>query len=298
MRKENRLISQKFEDKIKIQLAHKLHYIVDTLFYSNTELGKKLGYNDGTMIGRYKNDENLQDNFPKVKQKMLEDYFNIPITIWETNAFYDKDKQVVLTEKINNEIKAYKIKIEDEKKDLHDLQNIINKLENENEELKEKLNNKNPITPTAQQNKKFLPLLEGIWYIYSLAVNEKEFHDGVVIKVTTIHSDYTIEDTEGGHGYLNIRSKESYIEKATRDIENLVLIRFFNEHITHDILVCSISSTIRQKTNEPLLNYAFMSRKKYSSPEAKRILNNKSELQLKIDLNFLDRIDQEVKSRY
>ena len=241
-------------------------YILEKQYLTAREAKKTFGYRSTSSVANLKNEKKSQ-TITNPHMQLLRIKHQIPTRIWKTEKNYTKAS-------IDYMIEKYRLRI----------LNISNRKESTS----------NPF----QQNKKFLPLLEGIWYIYSFAVDPEEFHDGVILRVTTIHNNYTVEDSDGNSGYLNIRSKESYIEKATKDIENVVLIRFFNEHITHDILVCSISSTIRQKTNEPLLNYAFMSRKKYSSPEAKRILNNKSELQLKIDLNFFDRIDQEVKSRY
>ena len=289
------------EQKRKEQLAKKLQYIIQILNLSNHEIATTIGYKNGTMIGRYKNIDNLKDNLPKTQQKNLENYFYIPTTIWKHNDFYNENLQIVDEKAITEEIEKYKNSIENrvqnENLEIEKLQNRVLELQKENKALKKEIQIVSEITP-FKQNKKYLPFLVGVWHVYSLAIEPEKYYDGVVLRVTHIDEDYTVSDTDGNYGYLNIREKESYIEKATKDIKNIVLIRFFNEHIHHEILPCSISSSIQHHTDISLHNFAFMSRKRYSSKEAKAILKDRIKLQLKIDSTFLDRIDKEVKKRY
>lgn len=289
------------EKQYKEQLAKKLSYIIERLNLSKHEISTTIGYKSSSMVSRYANVKNLKDNLPEAQQKNLENAYQVPMSIWEHNTFYNIDTQEINKEEIDEAIKQYKIsienKVENDNLQIQELQNLTLKLQDENKALKEELQTMSKRTP-FQQNEKFKPFLVGTWYVYSFAIEPEKYHDGVILRVTNIYEDYTIDDTDGNHGYLNIREKESFIEKTTKDIGNIVLIRFFNEHIVQDILPCSISSSIQNNTHISLLNFAFMSRKRYTSKEAKEILKDKVKLQLKIDSNFLDRIDQEVKKRY
>lgn len=250
----------------KKTISNIFKYLLDKKYLTAIEAKKTFRYRSTSPVANLKNEKNSQ-TITNPHMQLLRLKHQIPTRIWNSKKNYSEAT-------IDYMIQKYKSRIS----------SIIN--------------HKKSTPISFQQNKKYLPFLVGVWYVYSLAVEPEEYYDGVVLRITTIHDDYSVTDTDGGIGYLNIREKESYIEKATREIGNIVLIRFFNEHIVKDILPCSISSSARDKTNEPLLNFAFMSRKKYASSQAKKILGKQLDLQLKIDLNFLARLDKEVSSRY
>lgn len=247
-------------------LATIFKYILDEKYLTAKQAKKTFGYKSISNIHYLKDDTNTK-TLTKPHMELLRLKHQIPTRIWNTKKNYTNENFKKMIIKYRRRV-DYKI-----------------------DTLKSNSNN-------FENNSKYLPLLKGTWYIYSHAVHPNRYYDDVVLRVTTIHDDYSVTDTDGGVGYLHIREKESYIEKETKDIKHIVLIRFFNKDISNEVLPCSISASVTDETNNPLLSFGFMSRHRYSSLEAREILGEELEIQLKIDSKFLGNISQEVKKLY
>jgi hypothetical protein len=243
----------------KIIISRKFNYILEK-YLTGVEAQNTFGYKSPAHISNLRHESQSQ-TLTSPHFQLLKLIHQIPIEIWKNDIIY--------TEK------------SDEK--------VIDKIIEKYREAK--------ITETStfnKQNSVYIPLLLGDWYVYSYSTNPKRYEEGIIILETTIHKDYSVTDSHNNTGYLNIRSKESYIEKKTNINENITLIRFSNSNISYGIFNCSINASERGTNGLPLFNFGFFSRKKYSPKEAKYILGNRLNLQLKSDLNFLDRINKEM----
>ena len=243
----------------KIIISRKFNYILEK-YLRGVDAQNTFGYKSPSHISNLRH-ENKSQTLTAPHMQLLELIHQIPIEIWKSTILFENKEDEEIIDEMIEDYRESKI-IETSTFD--------------------------------KQNSVYLPLLLGDWYVYSYSTNPKRYEEGVIILETTIHKDYSVSDSHNNTGYLNIRSKESYIEKKTNINENITLIRFSNSNIAYGIFNCSINASERGTNGLPLFNFGFFSRKRYSPKEAKDILGNRLNLQLKSDLNFLDRINKEM----
>ena len=141
------------------------------------------------------------------------------------------------------------------------------------------------------KNQKLFEKLKGIWYAYIYPSNPLSARDteGIWIIETTINNDYSVVDYWGNKGYLKIGKNQSIILKEPYENNDLTIIRFSNRHVSFEnfrfVLISNQNSTINE-----MVNFGFYSRHKYSPEEAKEILGDMNKVQLKLDLNFEERL--------
>ncbi len=168
-------------------------------------------------------------------------------------------------------------------------------LDNYKNSKTKKISNNNSSNPlenmiSKHYREEILNKIKGKWYLHlynSQAKNE------IWIMETNIKSDATVEHPyNDSHGYLHIRQGSSYIEKYLPTFGMTALIRFSNTNIAYKLFYVSINS-IDIAEKRPIVNLAFMSRKKYSEKETRNILSSYEKSQLKLDSDFHDRIIKE-----
>jgi len=257
---------QEIEKKQKKRLAKKLDYILLQEKISSRELAKTLGYSDGATVGRWRNEKDLQQNIMLMAQESLEKHFDIPLSIWNHSVEFDEDR-------IDRIIKEYRDSLTQKK-------------------LK---NNNYKITTLSKNDKVILNRLQGTWYSYTYPSQPKTVSNGIWIIEITIDEQQIVKDVNGNIGTLHIRREESYIEKITRETGELILIRFSNYQVPYGIFHISIQSNEIGTNGKPILNFGFYSRELYSAEEAKVILGDIKKSQLKLDLDFNDRIVENYK---
>jgi len=245
---------QKLNINHKEELAKKLDYILFKKKISNSEVARKLGYADGAIVGRWRNEKDLNSNIMIMAQEALERHFDIPMEIWDKQTKYQPEKIDIILKEYENK-----------------LSKIIN-----NKILKEE--------------KKIFKKLKGKWYGYIYASNPPSAIEGIWRIETTIYDDYSVVDYWGNHGYLQIGKNQSIIFKKPFENEDLTIIRFSNRHVSFEhFRFVAISN--QNNTLDEMVNFGFFSRKKYSEKEAKEILGEREEMQLKLNMEFAQRVN-------
>ncbi|SFV63364.1 hypothetical protein MNB_SV-12-373 [hydrothermal vent metagenome] len=262
-------------------LKDKLNYIIDAHIDGGAEeLTRVFGYERQNAVSNMCSNNSKNAVIRKVHMESIETHYQIPLSIWNHDVPFDK--------KLMNEmIYEYRFKLnkqEREKKEYFNYQKL----------LKEGLLNFSDRDTIFQKNNRLFEKLKGVWYAYLYASNPKSASEteGIWIVETTIYDDYSVVDYWENRGYLKIGKHESLIIKESYDNDDLTVIRFPNRQVPSQNFRFVIISNQNNTTNE-MVNFGFYSRKKYTPQEAKRILGDKSKSQLKLDLEFNDRINIE-----
>ena len=290
--------------------ANKLKYILDK-YVTASDVRRAFGFKSGSMITNMKNGT---AKITTLHMEGLEKHFSIPVQVFSlnTDSF----------EKLDNNILEYKTQQRKEKEKQHLQAKILKKLEEEQlipkdilnedfseegklnlilkkhkEDLIQKFNTKslyaNYSTKVFPENKKLFSKLKGKWYGYVYPSNPNSAKYGVWEVETNIADDYSVVDFWGNKGYLKIGKNESLIIKESYDHEDLTIIRFSNRQIPSQIFRFLIVSNQNHTLNE-IVNFGFFSRKQYSHDEAKKLLGKIETKQLKLDLDFNERLIQEA----
>lgn len=252
---------QKINKDDKIELAKKLDYILFSQKITKTQVAHKLGYADGAIVGRWCNEKDLNSNIMTMAQEALERHFNIPMEIWNKEFEYD-------TKKIDDILNRHKRLFQ------------------------------NTTTQNGLFNKdnKLISRLKGTWYAYLYPSNPASAvkSDGVWIVETIISENYYVIDEYKNEGLLQLGENQSLILKKSHDEGDLTVIRFPNRQVGYGHFRFVIVSNQNNTENE-MINFGFYSRKKYTPEVAKKILGSINKMQLKLDLEFNDRMTQEVR---
>jgi len=256
--------NKKTEQQHKL-LTQKLNYIIDEYIKGGKEelSVKTFGYerqNSVTSLCSYKA---KSMRIKKIHMESIERHHKIPMSIWEHNFPFDKHK-------IDQEIKGYQASLKEGSLSFEEEDAIFKK------------------------NQKLFKKLKGVWYAYLYPSNPKSAKEtqGVWIVETTIYEDYSVVDWWGNAGYLKLGKNESLIIKESYENDDLTVIRFSNRHVPFEHFRFTIVSNQNNTTHE-MVNFGFYSRKKYSPDEAKRILGTMEKVQLKLDLDFAHRVNEQ-----
>jgi len=237
-----------------IKLAKLLDKIIDRYVESATCITRAFGFKSNTMISNLRNSTRTA-TLNQLHMDGLEKYFNIPVEVWKDLDISD--------EKIDKTILEYR---------------------------KRQYHNKHIFT----RNNRLFDKLKGIWYAYLYASNPASAKEteGIWIVETTIHDDYSVVDYWGNKGYLKLGKNESLIVKESYDNEDLTIIRFPNRQIPSEHFRFIIVSN-QNNTEHEMVNFGFYSRIKYSPKKAKKILGEVNNMQLKLSLDFNDRVNEQ-----
>jgi hypothetical protein len=262
-------------------LKSKLNYIINEHIDGGAEeLTRVFGYERQNAISNMSSNNSKNSVIRKVHMESIERHYQIPVSIWNHNV---PMKKSIIWELIYE----YRLKLkqqETERKEYLKYQKL----------LKEGSLNFSDRDTIFKKNKKLFDKLKGVWYAYLYASNPKsaEKTEGIWIVETTIYDDYSVVDYWENRGYLKIGKHESLIIKESYDNDDLTVIRFPNRQVPSQNFRFVIVSN-QNNTAHEMVNFGFYSRKKYTPQEAKRILGDKSKSQLKLDLDFNDRINIE-----
>ena len=246
----------------KITIANKFNYILDS-YISGTEAQQAFGYDSPSYITRLRDPKHTA-TLNNLHLQILEHVCNIPQEVFDKKTEFD----TVFIDKIINDYTHQEIM----KQNHHS--SICENLE------------KNKI---FCKNEKLFENLKGIWYGYVYPSNPTSAEQGIWEVETTIHDDYSVVDYWGNAGYLKIGKNESLIIKESYDHDDLTIIRFSNRQIPSEIFRFVIVSNQNHTLHE-MVNFGFFSRKKYDFEEAKEILGNIEGKQLKLDIEFNERL--------
>ncbi len=262
-------------------LKSKLNYIIEEHIDGGAEeLTKVFGYERQNAISNMCSNNSKNSVVKKVHMESIERHYQIPLSIWSQDIPMNKNIILEL-------IYEYRLKlrqIESEKQEYLKYKEL----------LKEGSLNFADRDTIFQKNRKLFEKLRGLWYAYLYASNPKsaEKTEGIWIVKTTIYDDYSVVDYWENKGYLKIGKHESLIIKESYDNDDLTVIRFPNRQVPSQNFRFVIISN-QNNTAHEMVNFGFYSRKRYSAQEAKRILGDISKSQLKLDLDFNDRINKE-----
>ena len=287
----------------KMENFKKLDYILDT-HMNATDVTQAFGFKSETMLSKLRKGKT---NITKLHIDGLEKYFNIPSKIFNTPLNYNYQIDKLITE---YQIELYRKKEKKvfQKKILQQLKKyqlippqIFTKEFRERGELdsfireykKDLLSNSNIYTKFSTSifpiNNKLFNSLKGVWYGYVYPSNPLSAQHGIWEVETTIFDDYSVVDYWGNAGYLKIGKNESLIIKESYDHEDLTLIRFSNRQVASGIFHFVIVSN-QNHTLYEMVNFGFFSRKQYPLDEAKEILGERESKQLKLDLEFNEKL--------
>ena len=243
------------------QLAELLNIIINKYIKVASSITTAFGFKSNTMISNLRNSSHAS-TINQLHMDGLEKYFDIPVAVWDNiNASEDEIDEIILNYRKNIKRKRLKQTIESD--------NIFSK------------------------NDRLFKKLKGIWYAYIYASNPNSAKEteGIWIVETTINDDYSVVDYWGNRGYLKLGKNESLIIKESYDNNDLTVIRFSNRQVPSQHFRFVIVSNQNNTENE-MVNFGFYSRIKYSAKEAKNILGNITNMQLKLDLNFNNRVNE------
>jgi len=283
----------------------KFNYILEK-YISASEVKRAFGFKSQAMLTAMSNGK---ANIATLHVEGLEKHFDISHNIF-TPYIQSHEEIDYEVERYRKEKKELKQKAQLEKKILKKLEEhqlipkeIFNKnLKDEDElesiikEHKEKLCIKT--TPQANHNfshkvfpnnEKVFNNLKGVWYGYVYPSNPASSKDGIWVVETTIYDNYSVVDYWGNRGYLKIGKNESLIIKESYDHDDLTIIRFSNRQVPSKHFHFVIISNQNHTLNE-MVNFGFFSRKQYTPDEAKEILGDMESKQLKLDLEFNERL--------
>ena len=255
-------MNYKTKNEIKNDLlTKKLNHIIDEYI----DGGKKtlaintFGYErENTVTNLCSNSS--KSTIKKIHMESIERHHQIPMSIW--------NHQLAL-KKIDNIIKIYRIS------------------------LKEKMISFDEQDSIFEDNQKVFNNLKGTWYAYLYPSNPSSAKktEGIWIVKTNINDDHSVVDYWGNTGYLKIGKNQSLIIKEPYENSDLTVIRFSNRHVSFEHFRFTIVSNQNGTINE-MINFGFYSRRKYSPPEAKEILGEINNVQLKLDSGFNERLTQ------
>jgi hypothetical protein len=236
-------------------LAQLLDIVIDRYIKVASHITQVFGFKSNTMISNLRN-SNHSSTINKLHMDGLEKYFDIPVEIWSDVNISEEALDELIT--------TYR-----EKKSSNEQNSVFKK------------------------NQKLFDKLKGVWYAYLYASNPESAKDteGIWIVETTIYDDYSVVDFWGNRGYLKLGKRESLIIKESYDNDDLTVIRFPNRQVPSSHFRFVILSN-QNNTEYEMVNFGFYSRIKYSPKDAKEILGDKNNLQLKLDLYFNDRINK------
>ena len=141
-----------------------------------------------------------------------------------------------------------------------------------------------------QQDSRILHKLVGDWYQYLYRSNKnREIYE---IK-TTINNNYTVYDKNKNLGELFISQNQSMIIKKSTNSKNLVSITFNNMQIAYKIFPFTLVSK-QNNTQFEMASFGFFSKKRLPHKRVKDILGDMEGVQLKINYDFISRLDEEV----
>ncbi|HFU76260.1 MAG TPA: hypothetical protein ENK66_08450 [Arcobacter sp.] len=229
----------------------KLDYLLNN-YMSATDVASAFGFKSDAMLTKMRRG---QSNITTLHIDGLEKYFNIP-----TNIF---DDEVTSEQEINKLIKLHK---------------------------ENKLRPKSLRSKVFPNDEKLFNKLKGTWYGYVYPSNPASAEHGIWEVKTIIADDYSVVDEPWGNaGYVMLGKNESLIVKESYDHNDLTVIRFSNRQVPSEIFRFVIVSN-QNHTLYEMVNFGFFSRKQYSPEEAKEILGERENKQLKLDLDFNERL--------
>ena len=261
-------------------LTDKLNYIIDEYIGGGREelAIKTFGYERQSTVSNLCSYSIKSSTIRKIHMESIQTHYQIPLDIWEESTPYDKKI-------INNLIEKYRLYLKKEEVSRRNYLELQRKLEEGSLIFSEK-------DTIFENNKKLFEKLKGVWYAYLYPSNPLSASetDGIWIVETTIYDDYSVVDWWGNSGYLKLGKNESLIIKESYDNNDLTVIRFSNRQVPSQNFRFVIISNQNNTTRE-MVNFGFYSRKKYSPEEAKKILGDMNKVQLKLNLDFNDRIN-------
>jgi len=240
------------------RLANLLDQIINKYIKIAKNITIAFGFKSNTMISNLRNPNNPA-TINQLHIDGLEKYFDIPIEIW---------KNIYLS---NEEIDKIITNYRKEKKKFLDNETIFS------------------------ENRRLLDKLVGIWYAYLYPSNPQSIieNKGVWIVQTIVDYDYSVIDYWGNRGYLQLGKNESLIIKESYDNNDLTIIRFPNRQVPSQHFRFVIVSN-QNNTEHEMINVGFYSRIKYSPQKAKEILGDIDNMQLKLDLDFNNRLNEQA----
>jgi len=236
------------------KLAELLDKIIDRYIKTANKITIAFGFKSNTMISNLRN-SNHPSTINQLHMDGLEKYFDIPTEVWRNVNISDLEIEELILNYRKNQDKTDHIFI---------------------------------------KNKRLFNKLKGVWYAYIYASNPNSAKEteGIWIVETTIHNDCSVVDYWGNRGYLKLGKNESLIIKESYDNDDLTIIRFPNRQIPSQHFRFVIISN-QNNTEHEMVNFGFYSRIKYSPKEAKEILGDIKNMQLKLDINFNNRINEQ-----
>jgi hypothetical protein len=238
------------------KVADLLDKIIDRYIKVANHITKAFGFKSNTMISNLRNNKH-PSTINQLYMDGLEKYFDIPKEVWENVDISDNQLDKLIVQYRKNK-------------------------------------KSNQIDTIFSKNQKLFNKLKGVWYAYLYASNPNSAKEseGIWIVQTTINNDYSVVDYWGNRGYLKLGKNESLIIKESYDNNDLTIIRFPNRQVPSQHFRFVIVSNQNNTENE-MVNFGFYSKVKYSAKEAKRILGDKNKMQLKLDIEFNNRLNQE-----
>jgi len=287
--------------------AKKLDFLLCN-YMSGADVIRAFGFKTASMITNMRNGHS---NIANIHIEALERHFNIPTRIFD-DSIVGTDEIVQLIEKFqDNEKKKEEQEILKnkilKKLEEHELipRNIFKKSFQKKGELDRFIkehkvncleksipnnNTNNFSNQVFPKNEKLFNKLKGVWYGYIYPSNPLSSEHGIWEVKTIIGEDYSVIDEPWGNaGYLKIGKNESLIIKESYDHDDLTIIRFSNRQVPSQHFHFVIISNQNHTLNE-MVNFGFFSRKQYTPNEAKEILGDMESKQLKLDLEFNERL--------
>ena len=140
-----------------------------------------------------------------------------------------------------------------------------------------------------REDKKLLNYLVGDWYAHFYPSNS--FTDRVYSIKTTIKEDGSVIDENGNFGRVYFGTMQSMIIKEAENSKNLISITFDNMQVRYGMFPFTLTSK-RNHVNRKMCNFGFFANRRLDVEMVKKILGDVSEVQLKMNCEFGERIGE------
>jgi len=241
-----------------ILISKKFDFILSKHYIRGVgEVATQFGFKNHSKISAFRNPNN-NHTLLKVHIEALERHFSIPVRVFDADVTIDEVEDII---KEHRELQFERsINIYDE--------------------------------VFKYEHSTLLNYIRGRFYAYIYPSNPQGTwtKEGLNIVETTINDDLSVHDEYGNRGVLKIGKHQSFIFKVSYDEKDINVIRFENRQAIYGQNFRFVILSNQNGTTHEMINFGFYSRRLYTPNEAKAILGEIEKLQMKLDIEFSQRV--------
>lgn len=266
------------EHEKREQLRLKFDFFVEHYTNGIDEIKNKIGIKSAGTLNSFRSPTS-SSRISQPYMETIERHFDVPISIWQTNVPYDKNK-------LDEEIVRFRKDLEKQRKKEKVMLKLFEKHQNSTKNKKQS----SIIENLFPKNQRVWSNLRGDFYAYMYGSHVFNGDREIKCIKTTFHDDFQVIDQHKNKGVVLLGDSQGIILKKT-NAGHFSIIVFPTKQVTYGTFRFNIIS-IQNGTDHEMANWGFYSKMKLSIKEAKEILGKKDKVQLKLDLEFAKRVRQ------